>query len=143
MPWQGHLWIGESVSNWEEVRAIYDKLGIDYKDIKDEWNDFFRNPHLPGAKRQVRYKDTTFGVSITFEHEGEGGMRFPNNEVYSDALVGFQITSRYSPAVIDSWCGTGGRPEPFEFDPQDLVDILKQVREWWPDAKCIIWTNFY
>jgi len=69
----------------------------------------------------------------------EGGCYWPveRDEYYSDAIVGFSLTTRYAPGILNR---KGSRPEPFEFDPQDILDILENVHAWWPDAKALLWS---
>jgi len=46
MPWQGHLLIGEVVSNWDEVEAIHQKLGGKVAGPDDDPDEFYNcNPY--------------------------------------------------------------------------------------------------
>ena len=91
------------------------------------------------------YRGVPFDVSVTFMHEMDGE-DFPTpdpEEMYTDAMVGFNLTERYRGAILDAEYTNGGRPEPFMFDPAELVVILDQVRLWWPEAQVAIWTLHY
>lgn len=167
MPWQGHLLIGQKVCDWVEVLEIFRKLGL------TQFDDLYERTKFPGydplgedrdwsedlneeiqqalcengrrPKKTIVHKGKTYEVRIDFEQEAEGGAIFPvpKDEEYTDACVAFSLTQRYRGAVLDFAHDKGGRPEPFEFDPQDILDILAQVHEWWPEAKALIWTKFY
>jgi hypothetical protein len=55
---------------------------------------------------------------------------------------------RYKGEVLDINCKDdegedSGRSDPFPFDPLDIVDILAQVRTWWPDASVFLWDRFH
>lgn len=139
MPWQAHLFVGVPVHNYDEVRAVFTKLGIGTAlAVKDE--------DLSGVSKRasVKHRGKVFRVAIAFMREYEGGCEFPVGieEKYTDAIVGFELTSRYKGAILDAK-EPNGRPEPFVFDPNDCAAILKQVREWWPAARLMIWDNFH
>jgi hypothetical protein len=167
MPWQGHLLIGQRVHDWVEVLEIFRTLGVhEFDALYDrtqkpgydplgedrDWSDDL-NVEIQEAiwdmetklERTIVHKGVTYEVQIEFRHEGEGGALFPvpKDEEYTDACVYFSLTQRYRGAVLDFAHEKGGRPEPFEFDPQDIAHVLAQVNEWWPEAKAMIWTKFY
>ena len=156
MPWQGQLVIGEKVWNYDDAAAIFKKLGcetdltpppgLDEDEMLDFELDVFGGVAI---KKQITYKGVVIDVSIYLLTGSEGGVEFPvpgNDENpkpdYTDALVGFYVTSRYSGAVLDKDT-SHGRHEPFVFDPTELAELLSQVREWWPEAQAMIWTVFY
>jgi len=170
MPWQGQLLIGQSVKDYGEVVEIFRKLGVshpelfaqgeklknaiasglDKKLIREIESDLWELTDEVSLPRTIVHKGVEHKVEIAFRHEGEGGAEFPTLKMYgdddlsyTDACVFFSLTSRYRGAVLDAKHERGGRPEPFEFDPQDIVDILAQVRVWWPEAKAMIWTIWY
>jgi hypothetical protein len=86
----------------------------------------------PSVKKELWVPDgsetTKQEITIYFQRESEGGCDWPvpRDEAYTDAIVGFALTSRYRPAILDKG-HEHGRPEPFEFNPQDILDILEQV----------------
>jgi hypothetical protein len=162
MPWQGHLLIGQRVSDWYDVVKVYHSIGVheldelgtklngastpEERDEIEEYIQEFIWDELQDVKRKIWHKGIEFEVNIEFQHEAEGGTEFPSRDdygEYTDAAVYFSLTSRYRGAVLDAKHEHGGRPEPFEFDPQDILDILIQVRKWWPEAQALIWTEFY
>ena len=144
MPWQGHLFIGQKVRNYQEAAEIFKSLGVEieaFDNDEDAWEVF----DGISLKKEVEYQGVNYPIEIDFMHESEGGYDFPvaNDEDYTDAAVAFHLTQRYSGAILDHEHQHGGRPEPFEFDPIELDVILREVRTWWPNAKLMIWTVFY
>ena len=149
MPWQAQLFIGERVHDDEEAKQVFIKLGVSELDGQkietltgDELEEALWNM---GAVDRFAWVPTANGehenkeVQIMFRREGEGGCSWPveRDEDYSDAIVGFALTTRYAPGILTR---KGSRPEPFEFDPQDILDILESVHAWWPDAKALLWS---
>ena len=114
MPTQGDLFIGEPAKDRAEAEAIYRKLGIDGR----------------GAERTVTYKGRQFLIYIY-------GMQ--DVDSYERA-VAFNLTRRYRGAILDI---DRERTDPFTVDPQDLANLLAEVRTWWPDAKVFLWTRCY
>ena len=144
MPWQAQLFIGQRVHDAHEAREIFQKLGchtLEYlndEELEEElWND-------PKFDRYAFHKGENIEVEIRFRRECEGGCPWPvpRTDDYSDAIIGFALTSRYAPAILDKG-HSHGRSEPFEFEPHDICEILDKVREWWPEAKAIIWDVWY
>ena len=148
MPWQAQLFIGVSVHDNEEVREVFQKLGrhdldaLDADELEEElWEE-------PSVKKELWVPEGSESVkqeiTIYFQRESEGGSDWPvpRDEAYTDAIVGFALTSRYRPAILDKG-HEHGRPEPFEFNPQDILDILEQVHAWWPEAKALLVECFY
>lgn len=138
MPWQAQLFIGVPVHDYDEARQILGKLGAFLKGYDDE------SLCNTAANKTVNFRGKVRQITIGFSREAEGGCPFPmpKSEPYTDAIVGFYLTARYSPALLDEG-HKHGRPEPFCFDPLEVADLLKQVREWWPEAQAIIWDNWY
>jgi hypothetical protein len=148
MPWQGHLFIGERVHSYQEAAEVFKSLGLEIKPFsseEDAW-DVFDQAHV---SKEIDHRGVKYTAEITLIVEREGGVDFqfdkpiPTDEPYTDAAVAFHLTQRYRGEILDHEHQEGGRPEPFDFDPEDLVSILKQVREWWPKAQVMIWTVFY
>ncbi len=140
MPWQGDLFIGETVKDKTEAEAVYAKLGI-----RIEKHDFEEEPDVfngTGDERFVNFKGRKLRVYVYGMCDSET----------CEKAVAFNLTDRYKGSVLDIDCvhkdgyragEPSGRYDPFIFDPQDLVDVLAQVREWWPDAKVFIWDRFH
>ena len=150
MPWQGHLFIGQKVHNYDEVRAIFKTLG------KTNWtldgepypydDEALSNDEYDDIQQTIEYRGNKIEVAIRLRIEGEGGCDFPaeqDERDYTDAMVGFALTRRYRGAILDAGFEHGGRPEPFVFDPLEIQAILDQVRVWWPEAQALIWTIFH
>jgi hypothetical protein len=147
MPWQAQLFIGVPVKTHADIRAIYVQLGSGdvISGLTDEELEF----DFGGIQKFVMWNDKLHHVNVEVMIEREGGTDFPvvddtadTTSAYTDAIVGFGITSRYRPAILDRM-HPKGRPEPFCFDPLELNEILVQVRQWWPEAQTMIWDVFY
>lgn len=147
MPWQAHLFIGEVVHDYVEIKEVLDKLGIDYSHIMDN-DDLFSGEaykkvilHIPG---ELGTTGKNFTVAIQPMKESEGGTCFPVNKSnpYTDAIVGFELTSRYDPSILDRDY-KHGRPEPFVINLNEANVLLQQVRKFWPEAQLIMWDNFH
>lgn len=142
MPWQAHLYVGERVATFDDVRRVFAKLGhID--PITDEDIDYKETPAL---KKTITLDGQTFNVTVEFEQESEGGSSFPSdpaNGDYTDALIGIALTRRYSAAILDRAYEHGGRPEPFRLDLVEIHSILDQVHVWWPDAELFMFEVFH
>ena len=148
MPWQAQIFIGQRVHSTQEAVGILRSLGVDLSvldedpermDDLDGWQIRFRFP-----SHSIAYAGQTFEVRPQYMEETEGGGPFggrPEND-YTDAIVGFNLTSRYEGAILDH-ATENGRPEPFYIDVEGLSDILRQVREWWPEAQAMVWNVFY
>jgi hypothetical protein len=138
MSWQAHLFIGVPISTYEDIRKIMLQLSgnLEWR-TADKGELFYDLPAIEG--KSVKYKGNEYPVKIRPMRGIEGGSKFPPNDPsYTDAMIGFELTSRYAPAILDQGYEYG-RPEPFVFDPLDIADILQQVRKWWPEAQAIIW----
>jgi len=142
MPWQAQLFIGQRVHNWDEVRAIYKKFGhvLSEDDLELEETQW----DLPTIPFSFNWDGEQWNVHASFRREPEGGCPFPVDKLedYSDAAIVFDLTSRYKGAILDGQY-EHGRPEPFEFEVEDVLHILNQVRKKWPEAKAIIWDKWY
>lgn len=137
MPWQAHIFVGERVHDYDEVRAVFDKLGYKHGDIDD---DELQEEEFSA---QITAYGVQHEVSVQFYQEQEGGIEFPvsRSDPYTDALVGIKLTQRYEPGIFNSgW--PHGREEPFELDLEELGKVLAQVRKWWPDAKILMMDVF-
>ena len=139
MPWQGHLFIGQPVRNYQELRDILTKLGIENDKTPDD--ELFDGSMCKAVELEL--KGATYKASIVAYWEQEGGARFPATSGCSDAAVALNLTSRYRGAILDAAYTRGGRPEPFVFDPNDILELLRQVREFWPEAQALIWDHHY
>lgn len=139
MPWAGHLYIGEKVRNTTDVIRVFQKLG---KSLDNDTK--IQDLHKFTTKISVEYMGETFVETISFQQETEEGVRWPldPDEQYTDAIVGFALTSRYQPAILD-YVYEHGRPEPFEVDVVGMTEILKSVQTIWPEARVLIWTNYF
>jgi hypothetical protein len=130
MPWQGDLFIGEPVKDEDEAFAIYRALGIKF----DEDSIFDGG----GKDFHVTLRGRTIRVYVYAMVDSES----------CEKAVAFNLTSRYRGSVLDVDCKhedgrPSGRSDPFVFDPQDLLDLLAQVRTWWPNAKTFIWDRHH
>lgn len=147
---QAHLFIGERVGNWKDIERVAGVLSIDLVDISelsckspnisivcDQWTDAVQKRPL----RKVHFRGAAYDVVPHLMYEREGGSEFPApaGDAYTDAMIGFELTSRYAPAILDIDHARGGRPEPFEIDVEACASILAEVRAWWPTAGLYIW----
>jgi hypothetical protein len=144
MAWQAQLFIGVAVHDNEEAREVFQKLGDNHELESFEGEDLEEELYETTLKRTILHKGMSKEVEIFFRQECEGGQEWPvrRTEAYSDAIVGFALTSRYLPAILDEG-HVHGRPEPFEFDAHEICGILESVHEWWPEAKAMIWGVWY
>ena len=148
MPWQAQLFIGVPVHDYKEAWGVMRQLGsplpeydkMDEDDLDEQLDNFYEIR----IHKKIQFRGKEEEIEIVFSKEEEGGSRFPvrRSEEYTDAIVGFGLTSRYSPALLDQG-HKHGRPEPFCFKPQEIIDILAQVHEWWPEAEVMIWDQWY
>jgi len=140
MPWQAQLYIGVPVRNYAEIREVLKQLKVKIPKMSDE--DLLYEQ--PGLETHVKYKNKLFKIDVHPMHEDEGGSTFPvaPDEDCPNAIVGFPLTDRYRGAILDAHIPRG-RPEPFVFDPLECQALLKQVRAWWPEARLMIWEQFY
>lgn len=133
MPDQGQLFIGEITSSYEQVRDVLEKLGVSV-DVGDQTLEDALCDDLFHLEKYVVDDGKTRRVKVEFHWSSETGP--------DESLVGIELTSRYSPAILDEGM-PHGREEPFVVDVERIQTILAQVREWWPDARLILWTVFY
>lgn len=154
MPWQAQIFVGESVRNLNDLYKIAKTLNMDYPPIEEAFDDI--NPitkedeyiygvdYFPKKEIEIKYKGETHKVTIEFMFESEGGSQWPDQvidyEDYTDALVGFEITSRYAEGILNH---NGSRPEPFRLDLEGIIDIRDQVRKFWPEAQIYVWNRWY
>jgi hypothetical protein len=117
MPWQAQLFIGVPVHDYDEARQILGNLGAVLKGYDDEILG------ETAVSKTVNFRGKARPITVAFMQESEGGCPFPvpKSEPYTDAIVGFDLTARYSPALLDEGHKTG-RPEPFCFDPLEVAD---------------------
>lgn len=139
MPTQAQLYIGERVHDFEEIEALYEKLGVDTAAADPE------DPYtLYDCQKPVtlNYRGETVTLSLGFYNDNEGSFPVPKDEAYSSALVGIALTSRYAPTLLDRG-HEHGRPDPFEVDVGALADLLEQVRDFWPEAEVLMMDIWY
>ena len=134
MPWQAHLYVGVEVSSEKEALKIYNDLGIT--------PDTPRNGGVFGGAGKeyfISLRGKQHRVYLYAMQENEGGS--------NTFAVAFALTGRYGPEVLDAPIEENedapGRPEIFVFDPDELNDILNQVRPWFKDAKVFMWDRFH
>jgi hypothetical protein len=141
MPWQAQLFIGQPVHNGQEVIDILKGLGVETTSTRYEIDED-HEIEMTTLKKAIIVKRKAVKVDIELYIEEEGGVRWPvdKNEDYTDALIGFPLTSRYVAGLLNT---KESRPEPFVFDPLEVYDILTQVRAWWPQAQAMLWDVFY
>lgn len=148
MPWQAHIWIGVKIHDYVEARqallALEKGPGVKLKHGPAGAGSTVAgtvDELLPDIAFLVPlvYKGKSVVAKATMEVDREHGVTFPvpNSRVYTAALVGIHLTSRYSPAILDEG-HRNGRPEPFELDLDALQDLLAQVRGWWPEARVLM-----
>lgn len=144
MPWQGQLFVGERVATCADVRAIFTKLGYTGDLSDEEIHD-----KIPTIQKTVELHGVEYTVSIEFALETEDGSdQLPANAEPGDqtddtySYVGFALTSRYSPAILDR-AYAHGRVDPFVIDIEEIRIIMNQVRLWWPEAKLLMCDCFY
>ena len=137
-PSQGQLLIGQPVTAYQDVRDVFASLGVDTTGVADYDLSGLESEHA------ISWRGREIEVIIAFSAGRGGGSTFPArpDDNAADALVGFDLTSKYVGAVLDQDC-PHGRPEPFVFDPLEVAGILFQVRTWWPAAQAILWTVAY
>lgn len=127
----GQLYIGVPVQNEAEAIAIYEQLDIDIGEDGVFCGDGrFFTVSLKGRKYKAYVSAMT------------------DEDVMESFAVGFHLTDRYMGAILDAdskWPDgrSRGRPEVFVFDPLDIVEILVEVRQWWPQAQVFIWDVAY
>jgi len=147
MPWQAHLFIGEPIATYEQAAAILIKLGADPAQVeakKDEL-DYHAPEDLGTPKRSITYRGVVHEVAPAVFVEGEAGDSFPEQDpkaMNTFAMVCFPLTTRYSPEILDVG-NPHGRPDPFIIDMDGVADILRQVREWWPEAQFMVCDVFH
>lgn len=147
MPWQAHIFIGKKVATYDDIRQIAKELNLSVKideDVDDGSSITSDNWHDAVKKKKLViplvYKGKTYKFKPEFKTESEGGSTFPNSQVdtYTDAMVGFALTTRYAPTLLDKEFANG-RPEPFELNLNEMQDLLSQVRKAWPTASIYMW----
>lgn len=147
MPWQAHLWIGVPVANDQQARDALAQLGrpdlVDQvDDVVSNVADVFDNAQPP-VTIPVRLEHGGLVLDppcVKFRREAEGGSDWPapSNESYTDAVIGFQITSHFAPTLLDAG-HPHGRSEPFIIDVDACQRFLAQVRKHWPQAQLLMW----
>lgn len=139
MPSQAQLYIGQRVHDFEEIEALYKKLGVDTTDVDPE------DPYtLYDCEKSVKlnYQGEEVTLLLGFHYDNEGSFPVPRDEDYSSALVGISLTSRYAPTLLDRG-HEHGRPDPFELDLGALASLLEQVRTFWPEAEVLMMDIWY
>jgi hypothetical protein len=148
MPWQSHLWIGEPVHNYQEVRDAFLCAGVSKAEMPRKNDNLYtvridisdKIRHLPFVPDGNKY-------TINFVWEAESGVYFPPESELDEqspfALVGFQITGRYEGKILDRDYADDGRPDPFVIDLDEVQMLLNEVHLWWPEAKFMIMDNFF
>jgi hypothetical protein len=149
MPWQGHLWIGEPVHNYEEVREALLRAGASKDELPEQDDELYevnvviddKIKHLPCVP------DDNDEYFVEFLHEGESGCPFPPQDKYEQqspfALVGFPITMRYKGEILDREFVEGGRPDPFVINLDEVHQLLEAVHKFWPQAQLLLMDNFF
>lgn len=127
----GQLYIGVPVQNEAEAVAIYNQLDIDIGE-----DGVFSGT---GKEVTVSLKGRKYEVYLS---------AMTDEDEMESFAVGFHLTDRYEGAILDAdskWPDGNprGRPETFVFDPLDIVEVLKDVRKWWPQAQVFIWDVAY
>lgn len=122
MSMQGDFFIGvplQYAGMVDEARAIYKQLGIPVGDGL-----------LGGSGKNfgVHLRGRTYPVYVYAIDDKES----------EQMAVAFQLTGRYAGRVLDADYESG-RTNPFVFNPEDLVAILADVRQWWPEAQVFLW----
>lgn len=133
MATQGNLIIGRNLTaetettTMEMARQIYEQLGvkIDAATI-EELND-----NQPNITKTIWYQGKEFTVPVELR-VGE----------YGEVVIGIWLTSRYRGAILDAH-SPNGLEQPAEFVLADFAAIWMQVRNWWFDAKFVLWTEHY
>lgn len=145
MPWQGDLFIGQPVKDANGALAIYETLGIPSPQSQ-QFGDTVIEPDVfdgKGKAFKITFRGRELRVYVYAMQDSETCER----------AVAFNLTGRYEGKVLDIDCKypegeyrggePSGRPDPFVFDPKDLVEVLEQVRAWWPGASVFIWDRFH
>lgn len=147
MSWQAQLYIGVPVHSAAEARAMLDRLGVDHTRF-DDYDLFLmwdaEGGREVGRETAITFRGTQFTACITPRREREGGTELPVSptDAYTDAIVGFALTSRYRPAILDQG-NESGRPEPFVIDLDAARAILEEIRAFWPEAQLMVWDRHY
>lgn len=146
MPWSSQICIGERVSNYDEIKNIFKKLGDDISNLIDESDLRDHNKIFT-----ITVRDKIFTISIQAHIESESGAPFPTNDkLNTGAAVMLTITGRYSPEILDLFSQQQysifkqlGRPDPFYIDIELCKEVLEEVHRFWPDAQLMIMDMFY
>lgn len=134
MPWSGHLFIGQPVRDYAELRAVLTKLDIPCERASDDFELFDGSF---GRQIALKLHDRTFYAWLAAELSDD--FLFPAHPGESTgAAVALRLTNRYKGAVLDA-DAQSGRTDPFCFDPEDIAELLRQVRIFWPEAQAMIW----
>lgn len=145
MPYQGQLFIGQKVRSRMEAVKILRELD---DDPNHDWDEMERKvkdeneSNLYWIPVSIPYKGEEIKASVGLHEVWEDNYVYQDDE-YTNALVGFSLTNRYKGSILDKDWTEYGRPEPFEFDVDDLKGIMDRVKGWWADARVLILTVFY
>jgi len=149
MPWQAQLFIGKRIRTFNNIRAIFDELGIDHSQASDENLRYPEDCGPPLVKKvTLTLDDFSFTAEMTAMFECEGGSDFPAvdtlmiEEAYTDAIIGLPLTGRYRPSILDR-AHEHGRPEPFTINLHEAAELLGQVQAFWPDAELLLWDMYH
>lgn len=145
MPYQSHLYVGKPINSIADLVSLGGHFGIKQPVQIDDMDWWLEKIDASGASILVEGK----AKPLCFFDADEEGSAFAY--VYANTitkklgdsymLVGVELTSRYSPAIIDEGWTSGGRSEPFVLDLERLASIQAGVRKQWPDAEILLLTT--
>lgn len=140
MPHQAHLFIGQPVRDYLEIREVFGKLDVQTSGISDD--ELFEKSI--GKTVALDYGGRKLDVQISLHWELEDGNPFPvpGTVDATTVAVAVALTGRYRGKILDG-SEPHGRPDLFCFDPEEILGLLSQVRQFWPEARVFVWDRSY
>jgi len=139
VPTQAHLHVGIPINSPADLVRAAQRFGVtppaNQRDL-DDWEAAFSSVALTIEGQPV-------GLDIRWDDDVGPWQQPYQNTVTgkpgdSYTMIGAQLTSRYSPAIVDEGWTRGGRSEPFVLDLIRLAKILAAVRKVWPEAEILM-----
>jgi hypothetical protein len=146
MPVQAHLIVGIPVNSLQDLETAAKNAGIhqhlpvnpEFCDYENLFSNYGCHVTLEGKRHRVSlimcsdcdYSPDPFTYLSTNTITGEKGGSY--------MALGAEITSRYSPSLVDAGWDSGGRPEPFILDLDRLKKIEAEAQATWPEARILM-----